>query len=64
MKIILDIPDTIVCAFFNFVRYENNFDGMAMQVHSISFDELYDGSEIKIKSVDKESYSNIKEESE
>ena len=64
MKIILDIPDTTVCAFFDFVRYENDFDGMAMQSHPISSDELYDGSEIKIKSVDKESYSNIKEESE
>ena len=64
MKIILDIPDTTVCAFFDFVRYENGFDGMTMQGHPISSDELYDGSEIKIKSVDKESYSNIKEESE
>ena len=64
MKIILDIPNTTVCAFFFFFLYENPFDGMAMQGHSISSDELYDGSEIKIKSVDKESYSNIKEESE
>lgn len=64
MKIILDIPDTTICAFFDIVRYENAFDGMTMQSHPISSDELYDGSEIKIKSVDKESYSNIKEESE
>lgn len=63
MKIILDIPDTTICAFFDFVRYEA-FDGMAMQGHPISSDELYDGSEIIIKSVDTESYSNIKEESE
>ena len=64
MKIILDIPDTIVCAFFGFVRFENDFHGMTMQGQSISSDELYDGSEIIIKSVDKESYSNIKEKSE
>lgn len=54
MKITLDIPDTTICAFFDFVRYENPFDGMAMQGHSISSDELYDGSEIKINAVSKE----------
>lgn len=64
MKIILDIPDTTIAAFFDFVYGDNMFTGLKMQGHSISSDELYDGSEIKIKSVDKESYSNIKEESE
>lgn len=64
MKITLDLPDTTICAFFDFVRFNNKFDGMDMQVHSISSGELYDGSEIKIKPVDKESYSNTKEDPE
>lgn len=56
MKITLDIPDTTICAFFDFVRYSNN--GMAMQGHSIGSDELHDGSEIKIEVVDKWKKSN------
>ena len=31
MKIILEIPDTTVCAFFDFIRYNEHFTGMAMQ---------------------------------
>lgn len=46
MKITLDIPDTTLCAFFDFVYYTNT--GAAMQGHSIDSSELYDGSEITI----------------
>ena len=46
MKITLDIPDTTICAFFDFVYYTKN--GMAMQCHSIDSSELCDGSEINI----------------
>lgn len=47
MKITLEIPDTTICAFFDFVRSE--VDGMTMQVHSIYSDDLFDGAEIKIE---------------
>ncbi len=50
MKITLDIPDTTVCAFFDFVHWTDN--GMAMQGHSIPSDELYDGAIIKIEQQD------------
>lgn len=46
MKITLDIQDTTLCAFFDFVYYTNT--GAAMQCHSIDSSELYDGSEINI----------------
>lgn len=46
MKITLDIPDTTVCAFLDFVYYTNT--GMAMQGHSMPSDELFEGAEIKI----------------
>lgn len=47
MKITLDIPDTTLCAFINFVR-EDDWPGLAMQSRGISSAELYDGAEIKI----------------
>lgn len=50
MKITLDIPDTTVCAFFDFVHYTRT--GMAMQGHSIASDELFDGAEIVIEQKD------------
>lgn len=50
MKITLDIPDTTVCAFFDFVRYDDDFRGMSMQGHSLSSDDLHDGAVIEIKS--------------
>ena len=56
MKITLDIPDTTVCAFFDFVYYTNN--GMAMQGHSIPSDELFDGSEIEI-TIPKEEQNDV-----
>lgn len=56
MKITLDIPDTTVCAFFDFVYGDNMFTGLKMQGHSIETDELYDGAEIKIKDVKQEKY--------
>lgn len=46
MRITLEIPDTTVCAFFDFIRYTTT--GMTMQGHSIPSDELYDGSVILI----------------
>lgn len=50
MKITLDIPDTTVCAFFDFLHYTRT--GMTMQVYSIDSDELFDGSEIVIEQED------------
>ena len=50
MKITLDIPDTTVCAFFDFVHYTRT--GMAMHCHSIASDELFDGAEIVIEQED------------
>lgn len=52
MRITLDIPDSTVCAFFDFVHYTDGYRGMAMQGHSIGSDELYDGAEIVIKQED------------
>lgn len=49
MKITLDIPDTVIAAFFNFVISDNVFGPMKMQSHPIETDELHDGSEIKIE---------------
>ena len=46
MRITLEIPDTTVCAFFDFIRYTNS--GMTMQGHSIPSDEMYDGAVILI----------------
>lgn len=49
MKIILDIPDTTMCAFFDFVYATDT--GLNMQGHSIDSSRLFDGSEIKIAEV-------------
>lgn len=46
MKITLDIPDGIVCAFFNGV--ERTFAGMNMVSYSLDSDDLHDGAEIKL----------------
>lgn len=46
MKITLDIPNTTLCAFFDFVKQDGY--GLIMQGHSITSDDLYDGAEIKI----------------
>lgn len=46
MIITLDIPDETVCAFFDFVRYDNGC--YFMQGHSISSDELFDGNIVVI----------------
>lgn len=51
MKITIDMPDSTLCCFLNFVKYTDN--GLAMQAHSITSDELYDGSEVMVKDVDK-----------
>ena len=47
MKITLDIPDSTICAFFNFVR--GDWSGLTMQSHSIQSIELKDGAIIKIE---------------
>lgn len=46
MKLTLDIPDTTLCAFFDFVYYTDT--GVSMQSHSIGTDEMFDGSDITI----------------
>lgn len=53
MKITLDIPDSTVCAFFNFIYYTTNCSGMLMQGHSIETDDMCDGAEIKIEPKEK-----------
>ena len=47
MTITLNIPDTTVCAFFDFIRFTNT--GALMQGHSITSDEMFDGSVINIE---------------
>ena len=52
MKITLDIPDSTVCAFFDFVYYRSGESHMSMQGHSMDSDDLYDGAEIRITPVE------------
>ena len=47
MKITLEIPDSTVCAFFDFIRDTNT--GFWMQSYGIKTGDLYDGAEIKIE---------------
>lgn len=47
MKIELDIPDGIICAFLNGVQVDGTY-AMRMVSYSISSDELKDGSVIKL----------------
>lgn len=47
MKITLEIPDTTICAFFDFVYYGSS--SLMMQGHSIEGSDIYDGSEIVIR---------------
>lgn len=46
MKIILEIPDYTICAFFNYVEYKPS--GLTMGVKSIQSEDLADGSVIKV----------------
>ncbi len=46
MKIILEIPDHTICAFFNYVEYEPS--GLMMSVKSIQSEDLADGAVIKV----------------
>lgn len=46
MKITLDIPDGIVCAFLSGV--EATLAGMNMVSYSLDSDDLHDGAEIKL----------------
>ena len=48
MKITLDIPDTTICAFFDFIRITDT-GRLTMQGHSIETDSLKDGAVIKIE---------------
>jgi len=48
MKITLDIPDTTICAFFNYVLVNEDTHGMTMSVIGLNSDDLVDGSEIKV----------------
>ena len=38
MKVMIEIPDTTVCAFINYVFYENN--GLSMGAKSIDTDDI------------------------
>ena len=46
MKITLDIPDGIVCAFLNGV--EVTLNGMSVVSYPLDSDDLHDGAEIKL----------------
>lgn len=46
MKIILEIPDHTICAFFNYVEYKPS--GLMMGVKSIQSEDLADGAVIKV----------------
>ena len=46
MKITLDIPDGIACAFLSGV--EVTLAGMSMVSYSLDSDDLHDGAEIKL----------------
>lgn len=46
MKITLDIPDGIICCFFNGVQ--RTFDGLQMVSYSLGSDDVRDGNTIKL----------------
>lgn len=46
MKITLDIPDGIICGFFNGVKF--TFDGLQMVSYSLGSDDVRDGNTIKL----------------
>lgn len=46
MKITLEIPDSVICAFMSGVRYTD--DGMAMFSWQMDSDDLRDGNTIKL----------------
>lgn len=48
MRITLDIPDTVSCAFFNYVFTTEEAWSMSMGCRSIGTNELNDGAEIKV----------------
>ena len=47
MRIILDVPDTTLCAFVNYIFHTDT--GMKMGVRSIQTEELSDGNVIKVE---------------
>ena len=49
MKINLNVPDDIKCAFIGFVRNGDIYPEMYMQAHMIATNDLFDGNEITIK---------------
>lgn len=49
MKITLDIPNTTICAFVNYVLVNKDTYGMTMEVEGLNSDDLVDGNEIKIE---------------
>ena len=48
MKVTLELPDSTILAFVDFVRYSDADHGLLMQSHGIQSDELFDGAEIVI----------------
>lgn len=51
MKITLELPDSTILAFVDFVRRSDDGYGLLMQSHSIPSDELFDGAEIVIPKI-------------
>lgn len=49
MRITLDIPNTTICAFVNYVLVNKDTYGMTMEVEGLNSDDLVDGNEIKIE---------------
>ena len=52
MKITLDIPDETICAFFNYVYYEDR--DMFMNGYGMDKQEMYDGAVIDVMSSEKD----------
>ena len=52
MKITLDVPDTTVCAYFCYVKYDS--PGSSMGCTLLDTDDFVDGNEIKIPKEKKE----------
>ena len=46
MRITLDIPDVIICGFFNFVEHTNA--GLQLVSYQLSSDDFTDGNTVKL----------------
>ena len=56
MRITLDIPDGIICGFFNGVEYTNT--GLQLVSYQLSSDDFADGNTVKLPRERKEGADN------